>query len=75
MTHADLLFLTAARDLCASGRARRIRLAAGLSQAEIAAAVGVSSFAVSRWERGERRPYGPSGAAYGRLLRDLVGDA
>ena len=51
--------LTWMRRLVATpGAARTIREAAGLSQAEIAAALKVTQTAVSRWERGERVPRG-----------------
>lgn len=61
-----------ARDLAQSGCGRRIRVASGLSQAEVAAAIGVSPVAISRWEAGERRPRGAGAVAYARLLRDLA---
>lgn len=59
------------RAALAAGTARATREAAGLSQGEVAAAVGVSPAAVALWEAGQRRPRGEAGAAYGRLLREL----
>lgn len=50
------------RDL--RGALRVARELRGLSQADVARAVGVSPNTVARWERGERRP---SGAARARL--------
>ena len=50
---------------------RRIREAAGVTQRELAAALGVGVMAVNRWERGLTRPRGPHAAAYAALLEDL----
>jgi transcriptional regulator with XRE-family HTH domain len=68
----DIVLLVEARDAAASGRATRLRLTAGLSQAELAAAIGVSAATVSRWESGDRRPHGATAVAYARLLRQLA---
>jgi transcriptional regulator with XRE-family HTH domain len=69
---ADTLLIVEARDAAASGRGRRLRQAAGLSQPELAAAVGVSTPLVSRWEAGARRPRGNSAIRYAQLLRALA---
>jgi DNA-binding transcriptional regulator YiaG len=37
---------------------RRVRTQAGLSQADLAAVVGVNQAAVSQWERGTTEPFG-----------------
>lgn len=68
----DVLVLSRVRRLTTTGAARSIRLAAGLSEAEVGAAVGTSAPTVSRWERGERAPRGELGVAYGRLLDRLL---
>ena len=47
---------------------RRLRLAAGLSQADVGVAAGVSAAAVSQWERGAREPTGEALEAYVRVL-------
>lgn len=61
------------RELVATpGAARAIREAAGLSQAEQAAALNVTQTAVSRWERGERVPRGQAAQDYARLLERLA---
>lgn len=60
------------RQLVASGAARSIREAAGLSLAEVAGAVGVSKAAVIRWERQERIPRGAHALKYGHLLDQLM---
>jgi len=67
--------LVEARALLASGEARRIRLAAGVSLEKIAAEIGVSVSALYRWERGDRVPRSRSAAEYGALLlrlRDML---
>jgi transcriptional regulator with XRE-family HTH domain len=58
-----------------NGAGRALRLAAGLTQAEIAAAVGVSAACISRWESGSRTPRGGAAARYGRLLDRLRREA
>lgn len=63
--------LVQARALAASGEARQIRQAAGLSMSDIAADIGVTDSAVYRWERGERVPRGRAGADYAALLLRL----
>ncbi len=55
----------------ASGRAREIRELARLSQAEVAAAIGVSQPTVAGWEAGRRRPHGEPAARYADLLARL----
>jgi transcriptional regulator with XRE-family HTH domain len=67
----QLLALAEVRDLARSGRALRIRVASGLTQAELGAAVGVDGSTVHRWERGSRRPSGARALAYGKALRVL----
>lgn len=66
---SDLLL---ARRLVASGDARALREAAGLSRAEAARAAGVSYPAIRLWESNDRRPTGDAGIAYGRFLRELT---
>lgn len=60
------------RRLGPAGR-RALRQAAGVTQAEIAAEVGVSRAAVCRWESGKRTPRGGPARTYARLLRTLAG--
>lgn len=67
----DLLRLADVREAAESGEARRLRLAASLSLAEVARALGVSVPTVSRWETGERRPRGKAAIRYARLLEAL----
>lgn len=65
--------LARVRRLCASGSARAIREAAGLSLAEVAEPVGVSRQAVLRWELGQRRPRGEPAFRYLDVLEELAG--
>ena len=72
VTGRQVLDLAEARRLASSGDGRRIREAHGLSLAEVGSAVGVSPGAVSKWEHGQRRPFGKPAVAYARLLRVLA---
>jgi DNA-binding transcriptional regulator YiaG len=68
----DLLLLAQARADAKSGHARETRLAAGVSQAEIARTCGVAPAAVSLWESGQRVPRGQAAVRYGRVLHMLA---
>lgn len=57
------------RQWARSGEARRVRLAALLSQADIAHAVGVDASTVARWENGNRLPRGDAAERYHSVLR------
>lgn len=59
------------RRLTGSGEARKIREAAGLSQADIARSVDADPSTIARWENGTRVPRGAAAIAYGRLLLRL----
>ena len=48
--------ISEARKAFATGEALRLRMAANVSQAEFARAVGSSAAAVSLWESGQRMP-------------------
>ncbi|KFG06940.1 helix-turn-helix domain-containing protein [Streptomyces scabiei] len=60
----DLLPLPAVRA--------KLRLAAGLTQQEVAEAVGVKRLAVARWELGQTHPRRPHRAVYLHLLTRLA---
>jgi DNA-binding transcriptional regulator YiaG len=60
-----------ARIATRTGGARKLREQAGLSQEEIADAIGVTRACVSRWEAGARRPTGDAAQRYAQLL-DLL---
>jgi transcriptional regulator with XRE-family HTH domain len=53
------------------GMAREIRQAAGVSQARLAAELGVAELTVARWETGTRTPRGDMRRQYGRVLTEL----
>ena len=71
MNEEDLLLVAQARADAKSGRAREIRRAAGVSQAEVAGTCRVAPAAVSLWETGHRVPRGQPAVRYGRVLRML----
>jgi DNA-binding transcriptional regulator YiaG len=71
MSPADLLLLSRARQLAASGEAARIREKAGLHQTDVARTIGVWASTVNRWESGKRKPHGKSGIRWARLLETL----
>ena len=72
LTVEELLLLAEVRHLTSSGQARRIRECAGISQAELGAAIGVTVPAVSKWETGDRSPTGAGAIRYARLLRAIT---
>jgi DNA-binding transcriptional regulator YiaG len=51
--------------------ARRIRKSAGVTQARLAAELGITRVSVYRYEAGDRSPRGDRRTAYARLLADL----
>ena len=51
---------------------RMLRIEAGLTQGEVAATVGVTRTAISRWESGDRHPRGPLASRYAEVLRELA---
>jgi DNA-binding transcriptional regulator YiaG len=61
-----------ARYLARTGAGARLRLQAGLSQADIARACGVSAAAVSRWEAGIRAPSAQRAVVYIRLIHQIA---
>lgn len=69
----EAIELARLRRLTKSGQARAIRLAADLSQQEVAQLVGVSGAAVSRWEAGIRSPRGKAALRYAQVLSGLIG--
>ena len=56
--------LVRVRELCANGQARRIRLAARLTLAEVGEQIGTSAANVFRWETDTHRPTGDLAIAY-----------
>ncbi len=67
-----LVRLARIRTLARSGGARAIRMAAGISAAELAAAVDVDRATVSRWERGVQVPTGDAAMRWLEVLDRLA---
>lgn len=67
-----LLEQVAQDDLPVPAERKRLREAAGLSQAQIATALGARREAVGNWETGRTEPRPPKRAAYARLLEGLA---
>ncbi|MCC3652736.1 helix-turn-helix transcriptional regulator [Streptomyces sp. S07_1.15] len=63
------------RDLPAPAQRRAIREASGLSQGELAQAIGVTRQAVSHWEAGTRTPQGVLLERYVTAMRTLREEA
>ncbi|UKL07441.1 telomere-associated protein Tap [Streptomyces sp. NBU3104] len=67
-----LLEQVAQGDLPVPAERKRLREAAGLSQAQIATALDARREAVGNWETGKTEPRPPKRAAYARLLEGLA---
>ncbi|MFB7258110.1 helix-turn-helix transcriptional regulator [Streptomyces nojiriensis] len=67
-----LLEQVAQDDLPDPAERKRLREAAGLSQAQIATVLGARREAVGNWEIGKTEPRPPKRAAYARLLEGLA---
>ncbi|WP_327692413.1 telomere-associated protein Tap [Streptomyces sp. NBC_00459] len=67
-----LLEQVAQDDLPVPAERKRLREAAGLSQAQIATALDARREAVGNWETGRTEPRPPKRAAYARLLEGLA---
>ncbi|MGV9852787.1 telomere-associated protein Tap [Streptomyces sp. NPDC003442] len=67
-----LLEQVAQDDLPTPAERKRLREAAGLSQAEVAGALDIRREAVGNWESGKTEPRQPKRAAYARLLKGLA---
>lgn len=50
----------------------KLRIAGGLTQAEVAKAIGVQRVAVARWEAGLTQPHRNNRLKYAELLRQLA---
>lgn len=70
-THRDLLLLARAREIARTGRAIGIRQSAGLSCADVGAAVGAAPSTIWRWERGERMPRGEAALQWASFITAL----
>ena len=63
---------TRTRRLPTPNRGRRLRRAAGISQKELAAALGVTRLTLGRWEAGTAAPTGVHRERYGEALARLA---
>ncbi len=72
---ADLVERTRARAPIPGPMGRAIRKRAGITQAELAAELGVEQVSVSRYEREVSHPRGLVAERYYRLLRELQDQA
>jgi transcriptional regulator with XRE-family HTH domain len=72
MQTAELQLIIEGRETARSGRGARVRRIAGITQAELGEALGVTSTTISRWERGERQPRGRHAIAYLRAVREIT---
>lgn len=71
MPHFDAVEIAKARDLIRTGLGRTIRERAGLSQSELARALGVDNGTVNKWESRQRRPRGEAAQRYAQLMSEL----
>jgi DNA-binding transcriptional regulator YiaG len=72
---SDLQLITETRRRARDGTARQLRQQTRLTQAQIAATLGVARSTVAMWETGAATPSEEHALAYGRLLRWLAGMA
>ncbi|MEU1555625.1 helix-turn-helix transcriptional regulator [Streptomyces scabiei] len=73
LSNVDALLEQVARDdLPPPAERRRLREAAGLSQAQVAKALDTRREAVGNWEAGRTEPRPPQRAAYAKLLEKLA---
>ncbi len=66
------LALAEARSYARNGYGRDVRIAVGLSLADVAGAIGVSAATVYRWETGKYRPAGTAALAWVKLVDALA---
>lgn len=73
-TPLDLRLAIEGREAARSGRGAALRKSAGISQAELAAAISRTAGCLSRWESGERIPSLEAARAYAIVLRQIADD-
>ena len=64
--------LSLVREMCASGQARQLRQAKGLSLREVGDAIGTSAAIVARWETGKTRPRKDAALRLAALYSELI---
>lgn len=67
-----LAVVASRRSLPGPAERRRLRELSGLSQGQVAEALGVRRETVTGWETGRTEPRAPQRAAYARLLEGLA---
>ncbi len=67
-----LSHMTSVRRAADDGTARKVRLAAGASLAEVGRASGVSKGTISKWERGLTTPRCAAALRWGQVLELLA---
>ncbi len=72
---SDIVRYSRIRALLDTGAARDLRVAHGVPLAAFANQMGVSEAALSRWERGQRRPRQETALRYLDCLEQLTGRA
>ena len=70
-SETDAIRIVKLRRSLKSGEAREVRERAGLSQADVARALGVHEMTLGGWERGQKVPRSTTALAYARLLDEL----
>ena len=68
----DVAVVAWMRRAARSGQARALREQAGITGAEMARKLGVSTASFSLWERALRRPTAEHAEAWAQILRDLA---
>ena len=71
MTADEMMLAAETRRRFRSGEARELRLVAGLTLSEAAAAAGISTTSLWRYENGHTTPRQAMALAYGRLLNRI----
>jgi len=71
VTSSSVILTSEGRRAAESGRARKLRLLARLSQREFAQALEVTPAAIARWEAGERLPRDVNAERLALLLREI----
>lgn len=67
-----LASIAAIRQMVSDGTVRGVRVAAGLTQADIARKVGVRPSAISQWESGRRIPSGERALRYAATMAECL---
>jgi transcriptional regulator with XRE-family HTH domain len=72
MNLSEMMLMAQARDWAISGRARQVRISAGLTQQQVGDHCKVTATAVSHWESATRTPRGRPALRWAHLLDSLA---